>query len=371
MVGPAEVGGPGAGVHRVRAEDVPEGAAVRVENLPPGSEVEVGRGCACAKLAVVSCRGGVVVRVSPGAKLFAEGVEVWDCAGLELQVSRAVGNLQIDNCPGQVTVAFEKAEHLGYAVQCNVEGLALRFADSPDLDAEVGFAAMAAEHADAVRETDQFIHRVIGGRLYNEMVLRRADGYMTTEREEKKEDEQRYREGAQARDLLHHGGRAGKLTEGDAQGLEEKLALVERRAGASAKAVTAGERAARLKARGNELFKGGEYTQAAVSYTEALMLDDRLHACLSNRAACFLQTGHYDKALRDAEACLALEPDFVKARFRQGLALAALERHGEAGAAFARALELDPKNKQIASALKMAQMKLQRSLQRRPAADDD
>merc|ERR1712025_1108227 len=100
---------------------------------------------------------------------------------------------------------------------------------------------------------------------------------MTTEREEKKEDEQRYREGAQARDLLHHGGRAGKL------------ALVERRAGASAKAVTAGERAARLKARGNELFKGGEYTQAAVSYTEALMLDDRLHACLSNRAACFLQ----------------------------------------------------------------------------------
>ena len=107
---------------------------------------------------------------------------MWDCAGLELRVSRAVGNLQIDNCPGQVTVVFEKAEHLGYAVHCNVEGLALRFDDSPDLDAEVGFAAMAAEHDDAVRETDQFIHRVIGGRLYNEMVLRRADGYMTTER---------------------------------------------------------------------------------------------------------------------------------------------------------------------------------------------
>ena len=369
MVGPGDLS-PGSRAHHVRAEDVPEGAAVRVENLQPGDEVEVGRGCACAKLAVVSCRGAVV-RVATGAKLFAEGVEVWDCADLELRVERAVGNLQIDNCPGAVTVAFKKAEYLGYAVQCNVEGLRLRFADTPDLDAEVGFSAMAAEHADAVRETDQFIHRVIGGRLYSEMVLRRADGYMTTEREEKKEDEKRYREGAQARDLLHHGGQAGKLTDGDVERLEEKLAVVERRAGSSAKAVTAAERAAHLKAKGNELFKGGEYTQAAVSYTEALMLDTSMHACLSNRAASFLQTGHYDKALLDAEACLELEPDFVKAHFRKGLALAALERHGEAGSAFTRALELDPKNKQIESALRMAQMKLQRSLRpRRPDEED-
>ena len=88
--------------------------------------------------------------------------------------------------------------------------------------------------------------------------------------------------------------------------------------------------------------------------------DPANHVCYSNRAACFLQTGHYDNALRDAEACLERDPKFVKGLFRKGLALGALERHGEAAAAFGAALDLDPKSAQIKSSLTMAQMKAAR-----------
>ena len=44
-------------------------------------------------------------------------------------------------------------------------------------------------------------------------------------------------------------------------------------------------------AQGNESFKEQDYHQAAVFYTESLMLDAANHAVLSNRAACFLKLG--------------------------------------------------------------------------------
>ena len=65
------------------------------------------------------------------------------------------------------------------------------------------------------------------------------------------------------------------------------------------------------------------YAQAAVHYTMALdheatsRSDDELipplvHICYSNRAACFLKLGQHEKALMDADSCVALEPKFVK-----------------------------------------------------------
>jgi|LauGreDrversion2_3_1035106.scaffolds.fasta_scaffold534916_1 hypothetical protein len=44
-------------------------------------------------------------------------------------------------------------------------------------------------------------------------------------------------------------------------------------------------------AQGNASFGEQDYHQAAVFYTESLMLDAANHAVLSNRAACFLKLG--------------------------------------------------------------------------------
>ena len=49
-------------------------------------------------------------------------------------------------------------------------------------------------------------------------------------------------------------------------------------------------------------------------------------------AACFLKLGLPEKALEDADKCLSLQPDFVKGRFRRGVALVGLNRFQEAAA---------------------------------------
>lgn len=156
------------------------------------------------------------------------------------------------------------------------------------------------------------------------------------------------------------------------------------------------ERCAKRKEEGNEAFRAGEYAQAVLFYTmsaddsdgleesvrehneavEARKKDDgddaetivpftERHAVLANRAACFLKLGHHDKALADAEACLAIKPDHTKALFRKGLALHATGRYREAIDALAAAQRAEPKNKQIAQALRFAEVKLTTEMRKR------
>ena len=72
-----------------------------------------------------------------------------------------------------------------------------------------------------------------------------------------------------------------------------KSMLQKQTAEASAAKLTAeltkeGRHAARVeykKGEGNAAFKEGNYQQAAVYYTEAIALDDKVHTFYSNRAA--------------------------------------------------------------------------------------
>jgi len=117
------------------------------------------------------------------------------------------------------------------------------------------------------------------------------------------------------------------------------------------------------KNQGNASFKENDFQQAAVFYTESLLLDDKNHAVLSNRAACFLKLGQAGKALEDADKCIALSPDFVKGHFRRGIALIALERFEEGAASLSKVLDMDPKNAEAKASLQMAQMKAARARQ--------
>merc|ERR1719473_962443 len=118
-----------------------------------------------------------------------------------------------------------------------------------------------------------------------------------------------------------------------------------------------GRHAARVdfkKKEGNARFKEANYQQAAVLYTEAISLDDTQHALYSNRAACFLKLGWYAQARDDAQACVKLAPEFAKGHFRLALALQAEESYAEACAAFTKALNLEPSNKEAQAGLNMA-----------------
>jgi len=59
----------------------------------------------------------------------------------------------------------------------------------------------------------------------------------------------------------------------------------------------------------------------------------------------------------DAEACIGLKPDFVKAHFRKGVALMGLDKFAEAGEALSKTLQLDPKNEEAKASMQMLQMK--------------
>ena len=135
--------------------------------------------------------------------------------------------------------------------------------------------------------------------------------------------------------------------------------------------------AERNKVAGNAAFGDRDYAQAAVYYTLALDLakaDDgaandandgaaakRSRAVLlANRSACFLKLGDHAKALADAESAAEADATYCKAHFRKGLALHALKRYRDALPALAKAQAIEPRNRQIAEAIKFAEMRLAR-----------
>ena len=126
------------------------------------------------------------------------------------------------------------------------------------------------------------------------------------------------------------------------------------------------------KSKGNESFSAGEYAQAILLYTLALdhaggsnkQLFPR-HVVLSNRSASFLKLGHHDKALKDATEAVILEPTYVKAVFRKGLALHAMGQYQDAITSLGAALKIEPKNKQIKQALQFAEVRMEQEMRKR------
>ena len=153
------------------------------------------------------------------------------------------------------------------------------------------------------------------------------------------------------------------------------------------------------KAKANESFAAGEYAQAVLLYTlvmdrcaelpdseEAAKIMSEAetrnvtssksatppmkqlfprHIILSNRSASFLKLGEHEKALKDAEQAVALDPTYVKAGFRKGLALHAMGRYQDAVPALGAAHTIEPKNKQIKQALQFAEVRLQQEMRKR------
>ena len=150
------------------------------------------------------------------------------------------------------------------------------------------------------------------------------------------------------------------------------------------------EQALKYKEKGNNFFKECEYGQATLFYTQAIEIfenlvtetnlvlkdlisenearkqqkqqeyeeyKDLLCTTYSNRAACALKLGDHQQALNDTNACIALDPENIKANFRKGLALHAMGRYREACPVLGLALKKEPNNKQIKEALLFAERK--------------
>lgn len=143
-----------------------------------------------------------------------------------------------------------------------------------------------------------------------------------------------------------------------------------------------------LKARGNEAFAAGEYGQsilhyslcldkaqelpdadtnsASLTYGSVTMLFPR-DVIYSNRAAAFLKMGQHEKAVEDAVRALQINPDNLKAKFRQGLALHAMGNYSDALPILAAAHKREPQNRQIKQALQFCEVRREQEHRQRMA----
>lgn len=101
------------------------------------------------------------------------------------------------------------------------------------------------------------------------------------------------------------------------------------------------------KEKGNKAFLVNEFPEALENYNKAIQLDGSNHAVYSNRSATHLALKDYDSALRDAEKCIQLMPNWSKGYLRKGEALAASLRYIEALDAYRQGLAVDADDKLI------------------------
>ncbi|XP_070570630.1 outer dynein arm-docking complex subunit 4-like isoform X2 [Ptychodera flava] len=74
-------------------------------------------------------------------------------------------------------------------------------------------------------------------------------------------------------------------------------------------------------AEGDVLYKQGEYKKALESYNTALEIEPTDKGCLVARSKCYLQLGDSQAALRDAEAALSEDKEFIKGLYQKAEAL--------------------------------------------------
>ncbi|KAG3092984.1 hypothetical protein PI125_g16996 [Phytophthora idaei] len=84
------------------------------------------------------------------------------------------------------------------------------------------------------------------------------------------------------------------------------------------------------KNEGNEAFKKQDYPIAVARYTEAIEIDPTNHVYFSNRSAANAGWGKFQQAADDAAECIRINPQFVKAYHRHGVALKGLKKYDEA-----------------------------------------
>uniref|UniRef100_A0A2K6L3X4 Sperm-associated antigen 1 n=1 Tax=Rhinopithecus bieti TaxID=61621 RepID=A0A2K6L3X4_RHIBE len=100
---------------------------------------------------------------------------------------------------------------------------------------------------------------------------------------------------------------------------------------------------------GNELFRSGQFAEAAGKYSAAIALlepagseiADDLSILYSNRAACYLKEGNCSGCIQDCNRALELHPFSMKPLLRRAMACETLEQYGKAYVDYKTVLQID------------------------------
>ena len=101
------------------------------------------------------------------------------------------------------------------------------------------------------------------------------------------------------------------------------------------------------KEEGNLRMKAKDWNGAVASYSKAIELDANNHVFYSNRCVAFLRLDRVDDAVKDAEKCLSLAPEWPKSYLRMAHALTEKKQYDDAVEMCTKGLEHDPENSQL------------------------
>ncbi|XP_010212093.1 PREDICTED: sperm-associated antigen 1, partial [Tinamus guttatus] len=107
--------------------------------------------------------------------------------------------------------------------------------------------------------------------------------------------------------------------------------------------------AAKLKSEGNELFKSGQFGEAALRYSAAIeyvmglaeQSPSDISILYSNRAACYLKEGNCSDCIQDCNRALELQPFSLKPLLRRAMAHESMERYRQAYVDYKTVLQID------------------------------
>lgn len=114
------------------------------------------------------------------------------------------------------------------------------------------------------------------------------------------------------------------------------------------------------RARGNDLFKDGRFSEACVAYAQGLEHDPQNSVLLCNRAACRVKLGQFEKSIDDCTAALNVRPSYTKARLRRADCYVKLQKWEAAVRDYEVLLQESPGDEDIAKAFFEAQMQLKK-----------
>lgn len=135
------------------------------------------------------------------------------------------------------------------------------------------------------------------------------------------------------------------------------------------------EKADQLKVEGNRAMAARNFTDAIEKYTQAIELDSKNVVYLSNRAAAYSSLSQHEKAVKDAEAAIKLNPNFSKAYSRLGLAKYALGDANGSMEAYKKGLEVegdkksDAMNKGYETAKRRVEEELEKSMPQKEVSE--
>jgi len=248
-------------------------------------------------------------------------IEAFHCVDVSFELAVPVGTFQVDECESEFSINFAELDHVGSVYHQNSPGLS------------IGHGGAGAKL--------EVVGQSIEAQYYTKRGLNGASALITAPVRRGENEFPIDLPGDQAAVEAGYGDRYAR----DQPEPEAPPASEENR------------RKAELKRQsGNEMFRANDYFQAAMEYTSALELDPTISALYANRSQCWLKLGNHEKSLEDATKCTEVDPANAKGWFRKGMSLHAVQNFREAIPALLEAEKLDPKNKQIPDAIKMAQL---------------